>query len=279
MKKQMRSMNDDEGRGLSLASTADLSKRLWPLVLLALWAGPSYADPAPAPTTAAPAYPAMFSVERYLPASQAAEIASARSAAPASISDKAEILVLGAHGFEAVVQGSNGFVCYVGRSWEKDFDDPEFWNPTIRTPQCWNAAAVSSVLPGYLKRTQWVLAGVSKDEMLARTKAAVAIHEIGSPAPISMAYMLSKEQYINDVPPGQSAHWHPHVMFFVPTVVGEEGSAWGANGPGAQVISTTSDVWPVTTYFVVSPKWSDGTLAQYTTASAATTAKPETHHH
>src|SRR5579872_7310794 len=141
---------------------------------------PVRADAARAP------YPNMSPVERYLPASQAAEIALARTAAPAAVSDKAEILVLGAHGYETAVQGSNGFVCYVGRSWEKDFDDPEFWNPKGRTPQCWNAAAVSSVLPDILKRAQWVLAGVSKEEMLARTKAELAAHEIGSPAPVSM---------------------------------------------------------------------------------------------
>ncbi len=82
------------------------------------------------------------------------------------------------------------------RTWlPSGFDAPDFWNPKIHTPHCLNAAAASSVLPAYLKRTQWVLAGVSKEEMLARTKAAVAAHEIGSPAPGSMAYMLSKDQY------------------------------------------------------------------------------------
>ena len=45
-------------------------------------------------------YPSMAPLEKYLPASQAAEIALARSAGPAAVSDKAEILVLddlGAH--------------------------------------------------------------------------------------------------------------------------------------------------------------------------------------
>ena len=235
---------------------------------------PVRADAARAP------YPNMSPVERYLPASQAAEIALARTAAPAAVSDKAEILVLGAHGYETAVQGSNGFVCYVGRSWEKDFDDPEFWNPKGRTPQCWNAAAVSSVLPDILKRAQWVLAGVSKEEMLARTKAELAAHEIGSPAPVSMVYMLSKDQYINDPQPGAPSNWYPHVMFFAPALPGAEGSAWGANVRGGPIYSTTSDVEPITTYFVLAPKWSDGTPGPYVqTVPAATTGKPETHRH
>src|SRR5690348_9787431 len=99
-------------------------------------------------------YPSMAPIEQYLKADRNAEIALARSAGPAAVSEKAEILVLGAHGYETAVPGSNGFVCFEQRSWANDFDNPEFWNPKIHTPQCWNAAAASSVLPDYLKRTQ-----------------------------------------------------------------------------------------------------------------------------
>ncbi len=205
-------------------------------------------------------YPSMAPVEEYLVASQAAEIVLARSAAPAAVSDKAKILVLGAHGYETAVQGSNGFVCFVGRSWAQDFDAPEFWNPKIRTPQCWNAAAVSSELPDYLERTQWVLAGVSKEEMLARTKAAWAAHEFGAPAPQSMVYMMSKDQYIKDSQPGAEPRWYPHVMFYVPAT---DDAKWGANVRRAPIFSTTSDAEPITTFFVVVPKWSDGSLGPY----------------
>lgn len=226
-----------------------------------------------------PKYPSRPPIEQYLPSSPAAEITLARTAAPKSVSDNAAILVLGKDGYETAVQGSNGFTCYVGRSWEKDFDDPEFFNPHGSTPQCWNAAATSSVLPDILKRAQWVMAGVSKDEMLARTKAELAAHEIGTPAPGSMVFMLSKDQYINDPVPGMGggSNWRPHVMFFVPAAAaGAEGSAWGANMQGSPIFSTTSDVEPITTYFVLSPKWSDGTLSP---ADVDSTSKPDEQHH
>lgn len=221
-------------------------------------------------------YPSVPPIEQYLMADQASEIALARSAAPKSVSDSATILTLTKDGYVTALKGSNGFTCYVGRSWEKDFDDPEFFNPHGRTPQCWNAAAVSSVLPDILKRAQWVLAGVPKDEMLARTKAELAIHEIGTPAPGSMVFMLSKDQYINDPIPGVASNWYPHVMFFMPAVGGAEGSAWGANQHGSPIFSTTSDVEPITTYFVLAPKWSDGTLSP---ADVSTTKPDEQHHH
>jgi hypothetical protein len=228
------------------------------------------------PAQAAPihsAYPGMAPLARYLSADRASEIALARSAAPRAIADQATVLTLGRHGYETAVKGSNGFVCFVERSWSNDFDNSQFWNPRIRTPQCWNAAAASSVLPAYLKRTRWVLSGVSKDAMAARVKAELARHEIAPPAPGSMAYMLSKQQYITDpTPTSGSSAWYPHVMLFVPA---SDGSAWGANVQGGPLFSQTSDVVPITTYFLVVPRWSDGTLGPYLGKSGA----PHRHHH
>ena len=63
------------------------------------------------------AYPAMAPVDQYLIADKNTEIALARSAAPASISDGAEVMVLGRRGFTTAVKGTNGFLCLVERSW------------------------------------------------------------------------------------------------------------------------------------------------------------------
>ena len=109
----------------------------------------------------AAAYPAMAPIAQYRIAARDDEIALARSAAPPSISADAEVLVLGDRGYETAVKGKNGFVCFVQRSWAAGFDDPEFWNPKIRAPNCFNAPAARTELPQYLIRTEWVLAGVS----------------------------------------------------------------------------------------------------------------------
>jgi hypothetical protein len=202
-------------------------------------------------------YPAMAPLAQYQYANQAEEIALARSAAPASVSDKAEILVLGAHGYETAVKGSNGFVCYVSRSWENDIDNAEFWNPKVRGPICANPAAAHSTLRYYLQRTQWVLSGVSRDEMVARTKAAIAAKQITAPEPGAMSFMLSKDGYLGDTAGG---HWHPHVMFWGPP---GPGSDWGADLPGSPVLSSASDLMPFTMYYIPVRKWSDGTLAEY----------------
>ncbi|MGA7408947.1 MAG: hypothetical protein WBW33_00585, partial [Bryobacteraceae bacterium] len=111
------------------------------------------------------AYPSMAPLDRYL-MERDAEIALARSAAPESISNDAEIVVLGRHGYETAVKGKNGFTCMVERSWAAGIDDPDFWNPKLRAPICFNGAAVRSYLPRTIKKTDLVLAGCTKAQMM-----------------------------------------------------------------------------------------------------------------
>jgi hypothetical protein len=200
-------------------------------------------------------YPTMAPISQYLIASRAEEISLAKSAAPASVADHAEVLVLAAHGYETAVKGTNGFVCFVGRSWDVSFVDPQFWNPKIRSPQCDNIVAARSVLPRFLTRTERVLAGVSKAEMQKREAAERVAGKLKAPEPGAMCYMMSTGGYLNDAANGP---WHPHVMFFTPRT---DDAAWGANLPGSPVASDSASYDETTIFFVVVPNWSDGTPA------------------
>jgi hypothetical protein len=108
-------------------------------------------------------YPKMAPVDQYLIADRNAEIALARSAAPESISGKAEVMVLGRVGYEIAVPGTNDFVCIVERSWDAAIGDPNFWNPKIRGPNCFNAAAAKSSIA--LMKTRLALGGKSQVEI------------------------------------------------------------------------------------------------------------------
>ncbi len=83
-------------------------------------------------------YPAMAPLDQYLIPDENAEIALARSAAPASISDAAEVMVLRRDGYATAVKGANGFLCIVERSWANPSDASDFWNPKMRAPTCYN---------------------------------------------------------------------------------------------------------------------------------------------
>ena len=196
-------------------------------------------------------YPAMADVRQYH-MGKADEIALAKSAAPASIADHAEVLVLGEHGYETAVKGTNGFVCFVGRSWDMGFVNPQFWNPKIRAPECMNAVSARSVLPRYLTRTEWVLAGVAKAEMQRRETAARAAGKLKAPEPGAVCYMMSKGGQLND----QVGHWHPHVMFYAPK---GEVARWGANLQSSPMFADDESYDDANIFMVVVPSWSDGT--------------------
>ena len=86
-------------------------------------------------------YPGMAPLDQYLMADRNAEIALARSAAPTSISRDATVLVFEKSGYQTAAEGKNGFTCLVERAWMSPFDSPEFWNPKMRGPICYNPAA------------------------------------------------------------------------------------------------------------------------------------------
>ncbi len=197
-------------------------------------------------------YPRMAPLDQYLMEDRSSEIALARSAAPESISHDAEVLVLGHHGYETAIQGKNGFVCMVERSWTAPIDDPNFWNPKLRAPICFNAPAARSYLPRTIKKTDLILAGSTKAQMVETIATAIDKKELPAMEPGAMCYMLSKQGYLSD----RDGHWHPHLMFFVSQA---DPAAWGAGLPGSPIIAF-NDTWEhLTTFLVPVRQWSDGT--------------------
>ena len=197
-------------------------------------------------------YPSMAPLDQYLMEDRSSEIALARSAAPESISRDAEVLVLGRSGYETAAKGKNGFVCMVARSWTAPIDDPDFWNPKLRAPICFNAAAARSYLPRTIKKTDLILAGRTKAQMIDTVAAAIDKNELPTTEPGAMCYMLSKQGYLSD----RDGHWHPHLMFFSSQ---SDPAAWGANLPGSPVIASSNTREHVTTFLVPVLQWSDGT--------------------
>jgi len=202
-----------------------------------------------------PTYPAMAPFEQYRMADRDAEIALARTAAPPSISADADVLVLGKTGYETAAKGTNGFVCFVERSWTAGLEDREFWNSTLRAPNCFNPQAARSVLPQYLARAEWAAAGATREQIIERTRSAFAEHRFTAPEPGALTFMLSKKGYVSDQAGGP---WLPHLMFFVPR---GQPTSWGASRDGSPIIGADGLPEDVTILLVPVPQWSDGTPA------------------
>jgi hypothetical protein len=226
-------------------STRRIALGGWVLFVMLATAGQ-----APAQDNKAP-YPKMAPLEQYM-MERNAEIALARTAAPPSISDHAEVLVLEKHGYETAVQGSNGFVCLVQRSWFAGADDPEFWNAKLRAPGCFNPPAAKSYLRLLFKRTDLILAGGSKEQIVKTISAAIDKKELPAAQPGSMCYMQSRQQYVSD----SGGRWHPHLMFFV---ADQDPESWAANQSGSPVLGFKDNPNRLTVFMVPVRGWSDGT--------------------
>src|SRR5215831_19096040 len=201
-------------------------------------------------------YQRMAPVEEYMMTDRNAEIGLARSAAPESISHDATILVLGNHGYETAVEGKNGFVCVVERAWMSPSGSPEFWNPKLRGPICFNPPAARSVLPVTYKRTELAFARRTIAEIFEATKTAFGKGELTALEPGSMSYMMSKEAYLTD----HGDHNLAHLMFYTPEL---DGAVWGADLPKSPVMLNPQfkGAQPIDVFVVPVGRWSDGTAA------------------
>ena len=200
------------------------------------------------------AYPVMAPLNQYLMPDENSEIALARSAAPASISDGAEVMVLGRQGYTTAVKGTNGFVCIVERAWGAATNDRDCWNPKVRSPICFNPPAARTYLPIFLMKTKLVLAGKSKTEIVQAIASALHNRELPALEPGAVCYIMSKQQYLCD----RDMSWHPHLMFFVP---GNVVKNWGANLSGSPVMAADDPEEGVTIFLVWVDNWSDATPA------------------
>lgn len=198
----------------------------------------------------------MAPLEQYL-MDRPAEIGLAKSAAPPSIADKASVLVLTRHGYVTAVKGSNGFVCAVERAWMSQYDFPGFWDPRMRGPLCFNPPAVRSILPYTIKRTELVLAGRTKPQMIAEIRTGIEKRELPKLEPGALTYMMSKQGYLND----EARNWVPHLMFYFPR---SPAATWGADLPGAPpMLNPQFQESPeaISVLMVAVKHWSDGTPA------------------
>lgn len=196
-------------------------------------------------------YAKMAPINQYLMPDHGAEIALARTAAPASISNEAGVMVLGPHGFRTAVKGTNGFVCVVARSWTSA-PDADFWNPKVRVPMCFNAPAARSYLVRLTKETGWILAGQTKAQVNSTIAAALGRRELPPMELGAMCYMMGKQGYGGDSAP----HWPAHLMFFYSDT---DPAIWGANRPGSPVIAVADPLEHLTQFVIPTQRWSDGT--------------------
>ena len=137
------------------------------------------------------------------------QIALAESAAPAEVSSKATVYILGLKGDEKVREGTNGFSCYVGR---------HFVKPTETTvePACFDAEGSHTILIVYLRQEELRSSGKSEAEIKADTATGYKEGRFKYPNKPGFLYMMSSEHRLGPTPDHGTASFPPHLMFYAP---------------------------------------------------------------
>ena len=161
----------------------------------------------------APKYPP---IDQYL-MPRDAEIALAKSAAPASLADHATIKVLTKSGFVVAHEGDNGAVCMVMRGFSAPTYTPAqyrnlVYDPTMHAPICFTAPAARAAMPYYELRTRLAMEGKGPDQIAESLQSAYVRGELPRRDTVTFAYMWSGHQHLG---PGIDA-WRPHMMVFAP---------------------------------------------------------------
>ena len=138
------------------------------------------------------------------------QIALAESAAPAEVSSKATVYILGPKGDEKVREGTNGFSCFVGRHFVKP-------TKTSVEPACFDAEGSRTILLVYLRQEELRSSGKSEAEIKADVANGYKEGRLKYPSKPGFLYMMSSE---NRLPSsnGGTASFPPHLMFYAPNM-------------------------------------------------------------
>ena len=139
------------------------------------------------------------------------QITLAESAAPAEVSSKATVYVLGPKGYEKAREGTNGFSCVVTRHFVKPAE-------TTIEPQCFDAEGSRTLLPVYLHGEELRTNGKSEAEIKADVASGYKEGRYQYPNKPGFLYMMSSQNRLSAIPEHGTGIFPPHLMFYAPNM-------------------------------------------------------------
>jgi hypothetical protein len=143
------------------------------------------------------------------------QIRLALSSAPAEVSNKAALYILGPKGYEKVRGGTNGFSCLVGRSFEGTTE-------ASVDPMCYDAEGSRTLLLVKLREEELRAKGKSEAEIKANIANGYKEGRFQAPSKPGFVYMLSSENFIRDPETGKSGAFPGHLMFYAPYMTAKD---------------------------------------------------------
>ena len=139
------------------------------------------------------------------------QITLAESAAPAEVSSKATVYVLGPKGYEKAREGTNGFSCFVGRHFVKPAE-------TTIEPQCFDAEGSRTLLLVYMHGEELRTNGKSEAEIKADVANGYKEGRYQYPSKPGFLYMMSSRNRLSAIPEHGTGIFPPHLMFYAPNM-------------------------------------------------------------
>ena len=133
------------------------------------------------------------------------EIALARSAAPASVSDGAAIWVFTDSGYALAVPGTSGSACYVSRSW-----------PGSVEPHCFDEEGAGTIMKIHMREVELLHRGMTPDQAEREIAPDILAGRLRLPRRPAMSYMMSADQVLISDAGRPAGRWRPHVMIYYP---------------------------------------------------------------
>jgi hypothetical protein len=175
---------------------------------------------------------------------RAAEIALARSAAPAGVTREARVLVFDDTAFVVADSGTNGVTCVVNRSW-----------PASLEPHCFDAEGSATILPIELRRTMLFHRGRSDAQVEREIADGLAKGTFRLPRRPAMSYMMSASQQLIGDDGRPAGPWLPHVMIYYPFLTNAEVGL--ADTPDMKVGMVTDSGLPTASLMLIMPRHVD----------------------
>lgn len=165
------------------------------------------------------------------------EIALARSAGPAAVTDSATIYILSDRGYEKAITGSNGAACYVSRDWIESIE-----------PHCFDAEGARTILPLAMHRVALLHQGKTRAEADREIADGLVSGRFRLPQRPVMSYMLSAAQSLVSDDGRKVGAWQPHLMIYYPYLTAAD---LGLPAAGAQGILVSDAGQPTANVVIV----------------------------
>jgi hypothetical protein len=190
-------------------TSATMNRMRWMKVILALCIGVLSTNVA---TQAADDLPKVYDAS--VPRER--QIAVSLSAAPAELSGKATVYILGPKGYEKVREGTNGVSCLVDRSFVKP-------DETTVAPMCFDAEGSRTLVPVHLRMEELRSQGKPEAEIKADIASGYKDGRFKAPSKPGVLYMMSTQNRLGPDPTtGGTSSFPPHVMFYAPYMTAKD---------------------------------------------------------